>query len=83
MAAVHAHCHTSTGDETGFPEGSDTMVNAKIIEPWEVGAPALVPQEAAVIPASGEGLGDHFLSTVCVDDHLLARAQQDLSDQSA
>ena len=59
------------------------MSHVRIVEPCEEGTPTPVTQEAGVRQAKGGGLHDPFFTTVYVDDFLLARVQQNPSDQSA
>ena len=53
------------------------------MQPSEKGAPARVPHDTETRTSAGGGLLDSFLATVYVDDFLLVRVQQELSDQAA
>ena len=82
-ATEHPQCNTSVRNVHILSEGEDMMSHVTIVEPWEEGAPARVPHDTEARPFAGGGLLDPFFATVYVDDFILARVQQDPSDQTA
>ena len=82
-AAEHAHLNTTVDSAVILPEGKAMMSHVKIVEPWEAGKPTRIPSGVRVKAPRRGGPNEPFLTSVYVDDFIMASVQLNPSDQTA
>ena len=82
-AAEHAHCNTTVNSAVILPEGKAMMSHVKIVKPWENGSPTRIPTGVRVNAPKRGGPSEPFLTSVYVDDFIMASVQLNASDQTA
>ena len=85
MAAAvgHAHCNTTVDSAVILPEGKAMMSHVKIVKPWETGSPTQIPAGVRLNAPRKRGANEPFLTSVYVDDFIMASMQRNASDQTA
>ena len=82
-AVEHAHCNTTVNSAVILPEGKTMMSHVKIVKPWETGNPTRIPTGVRVNAPRRGGPNEPFLTSVYVDDFIMASVQLNASDQTA
>ena len=80
-AVERAHCKTTVDSPVILPEGKAMMSHVKIGKPWETGSPTQIPTGVTVNASRKRGANEPFLTSVYVDDFMMASAQRYESDQ--
>ena len=68
----HAHCNTTVNSAVILPEGKAMMSHVKIVKPWETGSPTQIPTGVRVNAPRKRGPNEPFLTSVYVDDFIMA-----------
>ena len=82
-AVERAHCKTTVDSPVILPEGKAMMSHVKIGKPWETGSPTQIPTGVTVNASRKRGANEPFLTSVYVDDFIMASMQRNASDQTA
>ena len=59
------------------------MSHVKIVKPWETGSPTQIPAGVRINAPRKRGANEPFLTSVYVDDFIMASMQRNASDQTA
>ena len=82
-AVEHAHCNTTVDSAAILQEGKATISHVKIVKPWETRSPTQIPTGVKVNAPRKGGANEPFLTSVYVDDFIMASVQRNASDQIA
>ena len=82
-AVEHAHCNTTVDSAVILPEGMAMMSQVKIVKPWETGSPRQIPTGVRINAPRRGGANEPFLTSVYVDDFIMASVQCNASGQTA
>ena len=66
-----------------LPEGKARMSHVKLEKPWETGSPTQIPTGVRVNAPRKAGASEPFLTSMYLDDFIIASAQRNVSDQTA
>ena len=82
-AVEHAHCNTTVDSAAILQEGKATISHVKIVKPWETRSPTQIPKGVRENAPRNGGPNEPFLTSVHVDDFIMASVQRNASDQTA